>query len=139
MAALCWRMGAHGPEILVITSLTSQRWIIPKGWLEADMTPPQAAEREAFEEAGVIGMVAARPRGSFHYLKGRKDGGGTPCRVDVFDLHVTGQKDDWPEKGRRRMAWLTPAEAATRVSEPGLRQMLRAFRKSHASPRRRAG
>jgi hypothetical protein len=25
--------GAPGPQILLITSLTTKRWIIPKGWL----------------------------------------------------------------------------------------------------------
>ena len=52
-----------------------------------------------------------------------------PCSVDVFALAVTKQLDDWPEKGAREMVWLPPEQAAARVSEPGLRQLLKDFRK----------
>jgi 8-oxo-dGTP pyrophosphatase MutT (NUDIX family) len=133
VAALCWRAG---PQILLITSLTTRRWIIPKGWLAEGLTPAQAAAREALEEAGVTGKIAPEPVGQFHYLKERKDGGGMPCRVEVFALEVTGQLDDWPEKGAREMLWLSPQDAAAKVSEPGLRELLRDF---GDRPARRAG
>lgn len=133
VAALCWRAG---PQVLLITSLTSKRWIIPKGWTAQGLTTAQAAAREAQEEAGVTGKISPRPLGSFHYLKERKDGGGMPCSVEVFALEVTGQLDDWPEKGAREMVWLSPQEAAAKVSEPGLRELLRDFGKN---PARRTG
>lgn len=134
VAALCWRPGKHMPvEILLITSLTSRRWILPKGWHETGMTPAQAASREAFEEAGVTGKIGERPIASYHYLKERKDGGAVPCSVDIFALEVTRQMDEWPEKGRRELAWLTPSQAALQVSEPGLREILRGFRRPHAA------
>ena len=124
VAALCWRTG---PQVLLITSLTTRRWIIPKGWRADGMTPADAAAREALEEAGVTGKITPQPIGSFHYLKERKDGGGVPCSVAVFALEVTGQLDDWPEKGARELAWLSPDAAAAKVSEPGLRELLRGF------------
>src|SRR3954464_15322428 len=97
VAALCWRMSArHGPEVLLITSLTSKRWIVPKGWLEPELTAAASAAREACEGAGVTGRVGAEPVGSFHYLKEKKDGAGVPCKVDVFALAVTAQLDEWP-------------------------------------------
>jgi 8-oxo-dGTP pyrophosphatase MutT (NUDIX family) len=130
VAALCWRTGAKGmPEVLLVTSLNSKRWIMPKGWAESDLTPAENAAREAFEEAGVTGKITARPVGRYHYLKDRKDGGGMPCSVDVFALAVTKQLDDWPEKNMRALAWLPLDQAAARVSEPGLRQLLRDFSK----------
>ncbi len=115
--------------MLLITSLNSKRWIIPKGWPETDLSPAENAAREAFEEAGVAGKIAAEPVGSYHYLKEKKDGGGMPCTVDVFALAVTKQLDDWPEKGARELLWLPPEQAAIKVSEPALRQLLRNFRK----------
>jgi 8-oxo-dGTP pyrophosphatase MutT (NUDIX family) len=136
VAALCWR---HSPkrgsqlEVLLITSLNSKRWIIPKGWPEADLTAAENAAREAFEEAGVTGKVSPAPIGTYHYLKERKDGGGVPCTVEVFALAVTKQLDDWPEKGVRQLAWMPLEQAAARVAEPGLRQVLKSFRKQHAS------
>lgn len=129
VAALCWRTTPQGPEVLLITSLNSRRWIVPKGWPEADLSPAENAAREAFEEAGVAGQIEPKSIGSFHYLKERKDGGGMPCKVDVFALHVIGQVEDWPEKGAREMLWLPPEEAAAKVSEPGLRSLLSGLRK----------
>jgi len=139
VAALCWR-GGPAPEVLLITSLNSRRWIIPKGWPDAGQTAAESAAREAFEEAGVTGTVGAEPVGLYHYLKEKKDG-GMPCRVEVFALHVTRQAEDYPEKGLRVLAWVSPDQAAARVVEPALRQILRDFRNGlpHAGPRRRAG
>ena len=135
MAALCWRASAEGgPEVLLITSLNSRRWILPKGWLMESMSLAESAAREAFEEAGVAGRIASKPFGSYHYLKEKKDGGGVPCSVDVFALEVTQQLDDWPEKGAREISWLLLDEAAILVSEPGLRELLRDFRKTHKAP-----
>jgi 8-oxo-dGTP pyrophosphatase MutT (NUDIX family) len=136
VAALCWRMSApRGLEVLLITSLTSKRWILPKGWLENELSLAENAAREAFEEAGVTGRISDAPVGSFHYLKGKKDGGGMPCQVDVFALAVTKQLDDWPEKTVREIVWLPPEQAAAKVSEPGLRQLLKSFRKQVAVPK----
>jgi 8-oxo-dGTP pyrophosphatase MutT (NUDIX family) len=138
VAALCWRSDPI-PEVLLITSLNSRRWIFPKGWPEAGQTAAQSAAREAFEEAGVTGTVAAEPIGAYHYLKEKKDG-GMPCRVDVFALQVTGQADDYPEKGQRSLAWMSLDQAAARVAEPGLREILRDHGKRLPLPAaRRAG
>jgi len=131
VAALCWR--AAPVQVLLITSLNSKRWILPKGWPENDMTPAQAAAREAFEEAGIVGEIDQTPLGAYHYLKDRKDGGAMPCSVDVFALQVTTELDDWPEKGSRELAWLTLVQAAAKVSEPGLREILRNFPKTAPS------
>jgi 8-oxo-dGTP pyrophosphatase MutT (NUDIX family) len=136
VAALCWRAGTAGPmlEVLLITSLNSKRWILPKGWLMEGLSPAESAAREAFEEAGVAGKTGSKPIGSYHYLKEKKDGGGVPCRVDVFALQVTAQMEEWPEKGAREITWLPLDQAAVRVSEPGLRELLRNFGKAHKQP-----
>jgi 8-oxo-dGTP pyrophosphatase MutT (NUDIX family) len=140
VAALCWR---HSPrrhsqlEVLLITSLNSKRWILPKGWPEAELSAAENAAREAFEEAGVTGKVEAQPVGSYHYLKAKKDGGGMPCSVDVFALAVTRQLDDWPEKKARELAWMPVEQAMMQVSEPGVRQILKDFRKQHVPAKTR--
>ena len=132
VAALCWRHRRGSVlEVLLITSLSSKRWILPKGWPEPELGPADNAMREAFEEAGVTGKVSPDPIGSYHYLKGKKDGGGIPCSVEVFPLEVTKQMDDWPEKGHREILWLPVDQAAARVAELGLRQILKDFRKHH--------
>ena len=139
VAALCWRAAAKGGlEVLLITSLNSRRWILPKGWLVQGMSLAESAAREAFEEAGVAGRIASKPAGSYHYLKEKKDGGGMPCSVDVFPLEVTGQAESWPEQGARELAWLPLEDAAAKVAEPGLRDILLAFGRSPERGRRAA-
>ncbi|HKY18185.1 MAG TPA: NUDIX hydrolase [Rhizomicrobium sp.] len=143
VAALCWRPApkrASTLEVLLITSLNTKRWILPKGWPEAESSPADNAAREAFEEAGVTGKISAQPIGAYHYLKARKDGGGMPCSVDVFALAVTKQLDDWPEKNVRVLHWCPIEQAIAKVAEPGLRQLLKDFRKQHMQPKaKRAG
>src|SRR3569833_1564880 len=138
VAALCWRTQSSGQvEVLLITSLNSKRWIMPKGWLEDGQSEAQSAAREAFEEAGITGEIGDAPIGTYHYLKEKKDGTGVPVRVEVFDLKVTGQVEDWSEKGKRLIAWLPIELAAMRVSEPGLRGILRAFHNTQIATRPR--
>ena len=138
VAALCWRMGKHGLEVLLVTSLNSKRWILPKGWPEPELSPAENAAREAFEEAGVTGKIGIQPVGHYHYLKERREGGGIPVSVDVFALAVTKQVDDWPEQGQRSIVWVPLEQAAAKVSEPGLRAVLKDFRKYHAAQRQPA-
>ena len=127
VAALCWRGDPASPQILLITSLHTKRWILPKGWPMDGITPAQSAAREALEEAGIQGIVSDTPIGNYPYLKERKDGGAMACSVDVFALAVTSQAADWLEKGARELMWLPPDQAAAKVAEPGLREILRDF------------
>ena len=132
VAALCWR-AAPTLQVLLVTSLSSRRWILPNGWIEADLTPAQSAAREAFEEAGVTGPVSAAALGTYYYLKERK-GSGLPCSVEVFALNVTQELEDWPEKAARQRQWLPLETAAAKVSEPGLREILHSFRGASRLP-----
>ena len=85
-------------EILVVTTRRTRRWIIPKGWPIKGMRPPKAAEREAFEEAGVTGRIGVRPVGSFTYDKALDEAGRlATCEVTVYPLLVKSQSDSWPK------------------------------------------
>ena len=132
VAALCWRTSLRGLEVLLITSRNSRRWIMPKGWPQPDLTAAENAAREAFEEAGVTGKIGNQPVGHYHYLKQRREGAAMPVSVDVYALAVTKQLEDWPEKGQRSMIWVPFNEAIDKISEPGLRGVLKDFRKAHA-------
>ncbi|MCB1396277.1 MAG: NUDIX hydrolase [Rhodobacter sp.] len=124
-AALCVREGKKGPEILLVSSLTTKRWILPKGWPMEGRTLAEAALQEAWEEAGVQGSVEADSTGSFSYRKAVKGGIPVTCRCEVFRVDVDALADDWPERGRRQREWVTPREAAKRVEEPELKAILR--------------
>ena len=127
VAALCWRY-APAPEVLLVTSLRTRRWILPKGWPLDGKTLAEAAATEAHEEAGLRGEIWPTPLGEYHYLK-EKGGVGYPCRVQVFPLLVTAADNDFAESGQRKQLWLPFEQASRRVAEHGLRKLILKFRK----------
>ena len=124
-AALPYRQGPDDIEILLVTSLGTKRWIIPKGWPMGGRAPHEAAAREALEEAGVVGEVGSAAIGTYRYEKRRKSGATVPCTVDVFPLDVRTQRKHWREKGRRKVQWFSPEEAAKTVSDADLGDIIR--------------
>jgi two-component sensor histidine kinase len=87
--AICIRKDAMGgEEILLITTRETKRWTIPKGWAIKGLKPHQVAEREAWEEAGVLGRAGKRPVGSFRYMKKLNDGALVQASVEVHVLEV---------------------------------------------------
>jgi len=126
-AALPWRVKNGALEILLITTLRTRRWIVPKGWPVAELSARACAAREALEEAGVCGNAGDKPIGSFRYAKYRKGGEVVSCKVEVFALEVTAQRRAWVEKGARECRWCSAADAMALVSEPGLRQIIARF------------
>jgi len=119
-AAVPLRAGAHGVEVLLVTSRGTGRWIVPKGWPMEDKRPHRVAEIEAYEEAGVAGKARKKAAGRYDYLKD----GAVPCRVTVFALPVAGLLDVWPEDRERQRRWFPAADAAQLVEEPELRRII---------------
>lgn len=126
-AALCWRVTNGKPQILLITTRGSNRWIVPKGWPEAGLTPSEAAMREAWEEAGVEGRAQALCLGLFSYMKSIEKGQSFPCVAMVYPVRVRRLAKTFPEAGERKRKWFSPKKAAARVAEPELAQILRTF------------
>jgi 8-oxo-dGTP pyrophosphatase MutT (NUDIX family) len=136
-AALPWRRTGDVLEVLLITSLKTHRWIVPKGWPLEGKSPCASAAQEAMEEAGISGAIASAPLGSFRYHKLRKNGETVSCKVDVFPMEVSHQRRSWTEKHRRELRWCSIDEAIRRVSEPGLRRLIAKFA-GGVAPRRAA-
>jgi 8-oxo-dGTP pyrophosphatase MutT (NUDIX family) len=130
-AALPYRQkGKSSTEVLLVTSRRSGRWIIPKGWPLKGKPPHKSAAREAHEEAGVTGKINRRAIGSYSYKKRLKSGRVIVC-VKVFGLQVTRQEKSWPEKGERKVKWLSRNRAAKVVRDRGLGAIIRALPKRH--------
>lgn len=127
VGALPFRIGRDGtPKVLLVTSRESRRWVIPKGWPMKGRKPFEAAAREAYEEAGLRGVIGKRPIGHYLYQKRLKNLDAVQCQVKVFPLKVRKQLERFPEENQRDLRWFTPAEAAEAVSEPGLAALIRA-------------
>ncbi len=118
-AVIPFRRTPEGLKILLITSRRGTRWVIPKGLVDPGFTPLESAVKEAWEEAGIRGSVRPDSVGEYRY---RKWGG--QCRVQVYLMEVERIYQSWPETGFRRREWLSPDEAARRVDEPELKQMI---------------
>lgn len=132
-AVLAWRRRKRGLRILLVTSLETRRWVLPKGNVEDGLTPRESALREAFEEAGVEGHAADRRIGAYLYRKDDSKGGGLR-RVAVFPMQVSRVLDDWPEKDRRRREWMSPEAAAAAVAEKKLAKIIARFARGRAPP-----
>jgi len=106
-------------EVLLVTSLRSRRWILPKGIVEKDMTPSQSAAKEAWEEAGVHGDPDIHSLGMFETQKW-----GDICSVEVFRMDVTKIADKWPESDKRKRRWFKLSDALKEVHPAGAAQIL---------------
>ena len=125
--ALCYRVEEGAVQILLITSRSTKRWIVPKGWPEDGLTPAQSAANEAREEAGVTGKVKQRPIGVYSYEKHVENADALPCIVTLYALKVKKQSDSYPEQAERHRQWLSSEEAASLVAEPELARLIKAF------------
>ncbi len=124
IAALCWRMHRDRVEVLLITSRDTGRWVLPKGWPVEGRDGPGSATQEAWEEAGVTGVVNPAVIGLFGYDKVMAAQAALPCMVSVFALRVAGLARRFPERKERRRKWFTAERAARKVVEPELRNLI---------------
>ncbi|WP_174802860.1 NUDIX hydrolase [Martelella limonii] len=125
IAALCYRQGNAGPEVLLITSRTTRRWIIPKGWPVAGTDGTGTALEEAWEEAGVHRGAEARRIGRYRYKK--IVDGGLPVTTDVYvyATKVVELADSFPEMEELERKWMHHDDAARVVGEPQLKAILK--------------
>ena len=106
-------------RICMVTSSNGRRWVVPKGMIEPGQTAGETALQEAWEEAGLAGVLHSEPIGSYVYEKN-----GGLCHVTVFLMQVTEEVSVWPESLIRTREWVPTEEAMARVREQGLRDIL---------------
>ena len=127
VAALPWRKGKKSVEILLVTTRTTKRWVIPKGWTMDGKADHEAAAIEAFEEAGVLGVADLNPLGRYGYVKLLQNGKARHVKVRVFALAVDEILEDWPERTERQRQWVSPQQALALIGEPELLQIIADF------------
>ncbi|XP_003743362.1 diphosphoinositol polyphosphate phosphohydrolase 1 [Galendromus occidentalis] len=113
-ACLCVRTADETEILLVSSSSSPDRFIVPGGGLEPEEDAPAAAIREVMEEAGVKGTLG-RCLGVFENLERRH-------RTQVFVLQVEDLLEEWDDSksiGRKRK-WFTVPNALEEltVSKP---------------------
>ncbi|KAI9738496.1 MAG: hypothetical protein M1818_005393 [Claussenomyces sp. TS43310] len=98
--------------VLLIQSNRRSTWVLPKGGWESDEDCMEAAQREAWEEAGILCRI--------DYDLGTITETRTPKQISknapkalyqFFEVTVTKEESEWPEKSKRTRRWFTYAEA----------------------------
>jgi 8-oxo-dGTP pyrophosphatase MutT (NUDIX family) len=114
-------------KVCVVSSRSGKRWVVPKGCLEPGKTAGEIALQEAWEEAGLVGVLLPEPVGSYFYEKA-----GLTCHVTVFLMRVTDSAPDWPERQWRQRRWLSFTQAQAQIEDAGLRELIREAAPSRA-------
>ena len=121
VAAYCHRgQGAHHQFVLVTSS--TGRWIPPKGHRESWGRGRDVAQLEAWEEAGIHGVVGKAK--SFRI----KRGGWALWKF--YPIEIRGMAQEWPESKSRERRLVNLEEAKKLVDSPMLYLALEALAKS---------
>jgi 8-oxo-dGTP pyrophosphatase MutT (NUDIX family) len=123
-----YRIQSDTIEVLLITTANrgsarpmnrTNRWSIPKGWIEPFMSAADSAAKEAYEEAGIFGLVRTPAIGVYERLKL-----GLPCQVEVFLMQVDVVLEDWSEATVRKRRWFSVSQAIEKVQHSQLKQLI---------------
>lgn len=111
VAAVCYRRRGPSVEFLLVNTNGGGKWTFPKGDPEVSLSHGQAAEREAWEEAGVRGSIESRHFCLYIHSKGVfwKPPGIREYVIKAFLLEV--ESSDEPHEPTRNPTWFNPEEA----------------------------
>lgn len=100
-------------EILVVSTKSGKRMVVPKGIIEPGLSAQESAIKEATEEAGITGTLHIKPLGNYEYPKW----GGT-CQVLLYGMEVSSllPEEIWQESQRSR-EWMSYTRARTCLPE----------------------
>jgi 8-oxo-dGTP pyrophosphatase MutT (NUDIX family) len=109
---------------LLVTSRRTGRWIFPKGRLMDGLAPWESATKEAYDEAGIEGIIETAPVGSYRSWKTR---GMRRFAIEVamYPFLVERQFDKWRETGERHRHWVTLPEAIRLIADKRLAEFVR--------------
>lgn len=99
-------------HVLLIQSTRRAGWVLPKGGWESDETCTEAAQREAWEEAGIVCNVDYDLGQITEARTAKQISKDSPKALyQFYQVTVTREETEWPEKHKRNRQWATYAEA----------------------------
>lgn len=119
-AIIPYRIGDKGLEILLVTKSTSDKWVIPKGKIEAQLKPHISATKEAFEEAGVLGRPHPIRVGNFF-----DNSSSEPIPTFLMEVEVELDEKDWLEKNKRSRQWIEADNCGDYITDDDLLAVVR--------------
>ncbi len=114
-----YRLKADKLEILLITSIRKRKWILPKGFVEFNLSAFESAKKEAFEEAGVLGSNETTELGEIKVNKNERT-----IIIKIYSMEVTDELDSYPEMNLRKRKWLSVSEAIDRLEQPQIKNYI---------------
>jgi len=96
-----------------------KKWILPKGYIEFNLSPFESAKKEAYEEAGVIGTNETVELGTFSIKRPMG-----VCDITIFSMEVIKVLEDYPEKELRKRKWFSVKEASENIDKPEISKMI---------------
>ncbi|KAK6360270.1 hypothetical protein TWF730_006418 [Orbilia blumenaviensis] len=111
-------------KVLIVESTRKPNcWVLPKGGWETDEESAEiAAQREAWEEAGITGKVTKA-------LGQIRDNRTTAKAIYIFyEMKVEEELTEWPEMKKRKRKWVAYKEAAEKFGSRS--EMLDALERS---------
>lgn len=107
-------------EILLITSIRKKKWIVPKGFIEFNLSAFESAKKEAYEEAGIIGANETLELGTI--ILNRYGG---EVMVKVYSMEVIEEIGTYPEKHLRKRKWFSVSEAIDKINVPEMVSLIK--------------
>ena len=104
------RMDDGTVQVCLIRKKTSEKWSIPKGFIDRGYNHTQAALAEADEEAGLDGCLRGEMIGTYGYEKGLLF-----LTVAVYVMEVIEERTTWREMRWRERRWFSIEEACVRL------------------------
>ena len=111
VAAVCYRRVNSHAEFLLVNTNGGNKWTFPKGAPETRLSHSEAAEREAREEAGAIGIIEPRHFHVYIHSKGVfwQPNGVQEYVVKAFLMDVRQTRK--PHEDYRNPTWFDDEEA----------------------------
>jgi phosphohistidine phosphatase len=118
-AALPYRFERQQLQILLVQTRSGNKWTIPKGLIDPGFTAQETALQEAYEEAGIKGMLHPDVIGEFSYSKWQG-----VCKVQIFLMKVEHELSHWPEKFFRQRKWVDIDQASKMIKYSAMAEMI---------------
>lgn len=107
-------------KMILVTGRKSEDWILPKGNTEKERSDQEQARAEAFEEAGLKGVMKGK------YIE--FDTHGKVKKLRVYPMKLEKMLDDYPEKNQRKRI-LTSFDKAEKMVGNDLTAIIRCMRR----------
>ncbi len=112
--------------IILITSRSSNQWIVPKGNKMPHKTKRESALQEAYEEAGLIGLLDKKPKFRLSIMSH-----GKKTDLTLYPMRINRPLiKKWPEKHQRTRIEVTCEQAQSLVAWPKFIDCMKLWKKS---------